>query len=506
MKKNRFIDQTWFMWFAFIFLSPLGIYLMWKNKRFNKTVRIALSGFFSLMFLIGMVPVDTSDNVVDSSLMADKPQEQVVEDEKSQEAEIDASQEGDKKSEDDKKPEEDDKSQAEVTVPNGDSEDKTLDPNSENKEGESVTNSHSSGNNNVTGTLKVHFIDVGQADSILIQQGDHAMLIDGGNRADDTTVKSYLDSQGITDLEYVVGTHVHEDHIGGLSYIINSFKVGKVYFPRQTATTKVFESFVTAVKNKGLNFTIPEVGKTFKLGEAVCTILAPRGSYYSGSNDYSIALKVVYGNNSFLFTGDAEATSEMEMVSGGLNLKADVLKLGHHGSKTATVVNFLKAVNPKYAVVSVGKGNQYGLPNKSVMDRLKDSGIPVYRTDESGTIVATSDGNSIVFNKKPGSYSYGDSSSNSSGSSQSGSGSSSTGNSNTGSGQGGTSNSGSNKNESTSNNNAVNPPTNSNTVYWTPGGKSYHTTKSCRTLSRSKTIHSGSLTTCPKNDPCDVCH
>lgn len=252
--------------------------------------------------------------------------------------------------------------------------------------------------------LKVHFIDVGQADSILIQQGNQAMLVDAGNKADDKTVKSYLDKVGVKELNTVIGTHPHEDHIGGMDYIINSFKIGKVYMPKATATTKTFENVLTAIKNKGMSITSPKVGESFNIGQAKCTILAPNGTKYEDLNNYSIVVKVEFGQNSFLLTGDAEAISEMEMVKANANLKADVLKVGHHGSKSSTCANFLSSVNPKYAVISVGKGNDYGHPAQATMDRLKSANIQVFRTDENGTIIATSDGKTINFNVQPGSY------------------------------------------------------------------------------------------------------
>lgn len=259
-------------------------------------------------------------------------------------------------------------------------------------------------NLSVSGELKVHFINVGQADAILIQQGNANMLIDAGNNDDEAFIKSYLDNLGIKEFQVVIGTHVHEDHIGSMDYIINSFKVGKVYFPKQTANTKTFESFINAVKGKGLSLTTPIVGETFKIGGAAVTILAPNSSSYEDENDYSIVTMVQYGSTKFLLTGDAEAVSEMEMVQKGLNLKADVLKVGHHGSKTSTVANFLSAVSPKYAVISVGKNNSYGHPAQSTLDRLKNAGVTLYRTDENGTIVATSNGKDITFSTKPGSY------------------------------------------------------------------------------------------------------
>ena len=205
----------------------------------------------------------------------------------------------------------------------------------------------------VNGNLKVHFIDVGQADSILVQQGNSSMLIDAGNNGDAQTIKSYLDNQGIKALDVVIGTHVHEDHIGSMDYIINSFKVGKVYFPKQTSTTNTFKDFVSAVKNKGLKLTAPSVGSTFKIGDATVTILAPNGTGYDDPNDYSIVVKVVFGNTSFLLTGDAEADSESQMLSKGLDLSATVLKVGHHGSKSSTGQSFLDKVNPKYAVKEI---------------------------------------------------------------------------------------------------------------------------------------------------------
>lgn len=349
----------------------------------------------------------------------------------------------------------------------------------------------------VNGELKVHFIDVGQADSILVQQGNSAMLVDAGNNADNQTVKSYLDKQGITELKYFIGTHKDEDHIGSADYIINSFKVGKVYFPRQTATTKTFEDFVRVVKGKGLKLTVPSVGESFKLGEATVTVLAPNESSYEDANDYSIVVKVTYGSTSFLLTGDAESVSESEMVNKGLNLGATVLKVGHHGSKSSTSQSFLNKVNPKYAVISVGKGNDYGHPKQEVMDRLKAKNIPVYRTDENGTIVAASNGKEVKFSTNPGSY------------------------------KGMVSSSSGNVKSSTSTKVVPAPVTpkanvtttakstaptsssnNSKIVYYTPNGKSYHYDRNCRTLSRSKTILQFTLSEAinsSHSDPCDVC-
>lgn len=254
------------------------------------------------------------------------------------------------------------------------------------------------------GELKVHYIDVGQADSILIQQNGKNMLIDAGNNADGDLVVDYLKKQGVSKLDYVIATHPHEDHIGGLDNVINTFNIGKIYMPQVNSTTQTYKDVITAITNKGLKITIPVAGDNISLGDAVATILAPNGTDYIDTNNYSIALKLKFGNNSFIFMGDAEDISEGEILEKQLDISADVLKVGHHGSSSSTTEEFLNAVNPKYAVISVGEGNSYGHPHKSVMDRLKSKGTKVYRTDESGTIVATSDGENITFNTKPGSY------------------------------------------------------------------------------------------------------
>jgi competence protein ComEC len=359
----------------------------------------------------------------------------------------------------------------------------------------------------VKGELKVHFIDVGQADAILLQQGNAAMLIDGGNNGDRTKVKNYIEQEKITQLDYVIGTHAHEDHIGGLDYVINAFKVGKVYFPRQSASTKTFEDFTIAVKSKVGKLTAPKVGDTFKLGEAVCTILGPNGSDYGDANDYSIVIKVVYGSTSFLFTGDAEERSESEMLSSGMDLSATVLKVGHHGSRTSTGQEFLNKVNPRYAVISVGEVNSYGHPTQDALDRLKAKKIPVYRTDENGTIVAVSDGKKVSFSTKPGSYKgvISDAETSSEGKSKdsankaSASKGSTSGTNTSGSKVAGTG--------AVSSQKAAVPSSN-RIVYFTKSGGSYHYDESCRAFRKSSIVLSGSLKQAiagKHSDPCDFC-
>lgn len=376
-----------------------------------------------------------------------------------------------------------------------------VDDESSNTPGKPDNQQKDTSNVSVNKKLKVHFIDVGQADSILIQTPDgKSMLIDAGNNADGQAVVSYLKGQGVSKIDILVGTHPHEDHIGGMDNVINSFEIGQIYMPKVSHTTKTYEDVLTAISRKGLKITSPTPGSTFSLGEVRFTILAPNSSTYEDMNDYSIVLKMEYGNTSFLFTGDAEQVSENEIIAKGYNLKADVLKVGHHGSSSSTSQAFLDKVSPKYAVIMVGSDNNYGHPHKETMDKLEAKGIPVYRTDENGTIVATSDGNNITFNTQPGSYTSrgsGSTSSNNGGTTSSNSSSKTT-------------TSGSEKTSSESSTTVVTPSTpNKNNadriVYWTPKGKSYHFSKDCPTLSRSKTILSGPLSECPKSDPCDRC-
>lgn len=259
------------------------------------------------------------------------------------------------------------------------------------------------------GPLKVHYIDVGQGDSELIQTPDNkTMLIDTGTNASATSLINYLKSRDVRRIDYLVLTHPHEDHIGGADAVIKGFNVINIYMPKVTAATKTFEDVVDAIRAKGLKASQPAPGTSFALGTANCKILGPIDSDPDNLNTYSIVLKLTYGKNSFLFTGDAQASNEEDMIDAGYDLTANVLKVGHHGSNTSTSQDFLKAVNPKYAVISCAIGNDYGHPHQETMDKLAAKSIPVYRTDECGTIVATSDSNSISFNVKPGDYNNGD--------------------------------------------------------------------------------------------------
>lgn len=273
---------------------------------------------------------------------------------------------------------------------------------------ESVDNSSNNSEDFVSmdGNLVIDFIDVGQGDSILIRQGEHTMLIDGGTSKCKDDLLNFLQNEKVEKFEYIVGTHPHEDHIGSLDDVVNEYDFDTFLFPRVTTNTKTFENLVTAVSNKGKKFTTPLVGNKYKLGDAEFEILAPGSDSYQSLNNYSIVIRMVYGNNTFVFTGDAETLSEIEILNSVDTIKADVLKVGHHGSTTSTSIKFLNAISPKYAVISVGKDNSYNHPTKTTMDKLKNSNISVYRTDEQGTIECISNGADITFNVEPGTYTY----------------------------------------------------------------------------------------------------
>ncbi|GKU25388.1 ComEC/Rec2 family competence protein [Clostridium folliculivorans] len=257
----------------------------------------------------------------------------------------------------------------------------------------------STSNNLTSGKLVVHYIDVGQGDSILIQTKDKNFLIDAGPKENEDKLLSYLKKINIKRLDYVVATHPHEDHIGGMTNIIKTYDIGKFYAPKVTNTTKTFQNMLLALKdkNKNINVIKPGMGDDIDLGENTkVEVFSPNSSKYDDLNNYSPIIKVTYGKNSFLFTGDAEKLEESEVLQKKYDIKADVLKVGHHGSSSSTGKDFLSKVSPSIAVISCGKGNDYGHPHKETLKTLEDAKVKVYRTDISGTIVITSDGNNIA--------------------------------------------------------------------------------------------------------------
>lgn len=255
--------------------------------------------------------------------------------------------------------------------------------------------------------LRVHFIDVGQADAILVEgPGEENIMIDAGNNADSEMVVNYIMKQGIKRFKAVVGTHPHEDHIGGLDAVIRSFEVDKVYMPKVAHTTDTFRDVLEAAADKGISIATAAKGVKLPVTEMSAEFMSPISSEYEELNNYSAVLKIAFGSVSFLLQGDAEAESEKEILESDMRdlLNSDVIKLGHHGSSTSSTPEYMDEVNPKYAVISVGKDNDYGHPHKETMEMLRSRNITVYRTDEKGTIIAETDGKSISFNTTPSSY------------------------------------------------------------------------------------------------------
>jgi competence protein ComEC len=253
----------------------------------------------------------------------------------------------------------------------------------------------STATNAVTKNLYVHFINVGQGDSIYIKAPNgEDILIDGGNK-DGSDVVAYLKKQKVKDIEFMIATHPDADHIGGLDEVLKAFPVKNVYAPKVSHTSQAYKDFLTAVKNKKLTIKTAQANVTLPIKGVTAKFVGPVKTYSkSDTNDWSAVLRLAYGKNAFLFTGDAEFKAESDMIKAKQPLKADVLKVGHHGAKTSTSTAFLNAVKPKYAVISVGK-NSYGHPTKEVLNRLKAAKVTVYRTDQKGTIIFTSNGSTL---------------------------------------------------------------------------------------------------------------
>ena len=236
---------------------------------------------------------------------------------------------------------------------------------------------------------------MGQAEAALVICEGQAMLIDGGNVGDSGLLYTYLKDRNIKHLNYVIASHPHEDHIGGLAGALNYATVDKVYCPVTSYDSVIFENFAKYVERRDTEITVPSVGETFMLGTAEVTILGV--NVIENTNDASIILRITYGDTSFLFTGDAERAAENAVIDSGATIESTVLKVGHHGSDTSTSYLFLREVMPKFAVISVGEDNEYGHPTDEVLSRLRDAGVTVYRTDIQGTIVCSSNGTDVKF-------------------------------------------------------------------------------------------------------------
>lgn len=243
-------------------------------------------------------------------------------------------------------------------------------------------------------SFHIYFIDVGQADSILIENNKEYALIDAGNNEDGKKLVNYLKSLGINQFQYVIGTHAHEDHIGGMDDIINNFKINHYYMPDVITTTKTFEDILDSLKSNNITFETPEINSTFSLSNTTFKVLYV-GNDKTDLNNTSIVLKAYYQNTSYLFMADAPSSIERIIID--KDIKSDVLKVGHHGSQYSTSAVFLKKVEPKYAIIEVGKENIYNHPKEITLKKLNKLGIKTYRTDIDGTIILTSNGNDITF-------------------------------------------------------------------------------------------------------------
>ncbi|SFC56735.1 competence protein ComEC [Clostridium uliginosum] len=259
-------------------------------------------------------------------------------------------------------------------------------------------NSKKSIQNSNSNEMLVHFIDVGQGDSMLIQANGKNLLIDSGPKTGKDNLLNYLKSLNISKLDYVIATHPHEDHIGNMADIIKKYDVSNFYAPKVEHTSKTFEKMIESLQSKNLKINVIKKGvDSINLGKGTkVTVFSPTQDSYEELNNYSPVMKIEYGKTSFLFTGDAEKEVEKEILNNNDDIESDVLKLGHHGSSTSTTKNFLKKVNPSLGVICVGNNNTYNHPNKDTISRLKDNNVTIYQTNKEGTIVLSSNGSTIT--------------------------------------------------------------------------------------------------------------
>lgn len=245
--------------------------------------------------------------------------------------------------------------------------------------------------------IKIHYLDVEQGDSIFIElPNNETMLIDAGESSKEKIISNYIKKLDYTKIDYLIGTHPHADHIGGLAHIINNFNIGKIYMPKAVSTSKTYENLLTTILENDLKVTAAKAGvKILNRDDLKVEIIAPCSNSYEDLNNYSAVIKITFKNNNFLFMGDAETKSENEIQS---NIKSNVIKIGHHGSNTSSSQSFINKVKPEYVIISVGENNKYDHPNQSIIDRWKNTGAEIYRTDLNGNIVVISDGNAININ------------------------------------------------------------------------------------------------------------
>lgn len=263
----------------------------------------------------------------------------------------------------------------------------------------------------VTGEMFVHMIDVGQADSFLFVQGENTMLIDCGTRGEGDDVVSYLQELGIEKIDVLVGSHPHDDHMGGMKKVIDAFEVSQIYVSDVSnceITSNWYATLWETIMEENLPHQTLKNGDHFNVGQMQVELLAPIAYQGSNINNYSLVMKVSFGQTDILMTGDAETEIEEEILALGEDLDVEVLKMGHHGSDTSSSEAFMQATSPEYVLISAGIANKYHHPCETTMQYLEDNQIPVYRTDESGTVIMETDGKTIRFDKKPGDYLSGD--------------------------------------------------------------------------------------------------
>lgn len=259
----------------------------------------------------------------------------------------------------------------------------------------------------VEGELILTMIDVGQADSFLLMQDGKTALIDCGTRSTGENVVEYLNNIGITKLDYVFGTHPHEDHMGGMYDVITNFEIGQIIIPQVevgAVTSNWYMKLMDEITSNNYNVKYPDVEAVYELGDAYIQVIGPVTKFPQNLNNYSTVLKISFGEMDIIMTGDAEMEVEEEILAYGHYLDAEILKVGHHGSDTSTSEEFLDAISPDYALISAKVGNKYEHPTKSTMEKLEERNIEVYRTDENGTVIATITSDDIKFDCEPGDY------------------------------------------------------------------------------------------------------
>jgi competence protein ComEC len=249
-------------------------------------------------------------------------------------------------------------------------------------------------------TLEIHFIDVGQGDATLVRSGEHAMLIDAGDNDKGTYLQNYLQKQGVDELDLLLLTHPDSDHIGGAPVILTKFDVNTVFMSDFVKDNSTYEKVLQALEDQVLTWSSPEPGSSFALGDAVLDFVGPNKPY-DDPNNSSLAFVLNYGETRFLFTGDTEEEGEQDILDAGWDIRADVYQVGHHGSSTSSSSAFLDAISPTFAVISCGIDNSYGHPHAEVLNRLRERKVKLFRTDEQGSIIASSDGTTITWNCAP---------------------------------------------------------------------------------------------------------